>query len=121
MWTYSQASGVLARDGVYLARGYTGYKEGKNNPAMETVHDTGPIPKGRWTIVALFDSHPKLGPFCLSLSPQEGTQTYGRHSFFIHGDSLSNPGNASHGCIIVGRMYREAIWRSGDRDLEVTV
>jgi hypothetical protein len=122
-WTYSQTSGETARDTVYLARGYSGYAPagGKNNPAMQTVHDVGPIPQGAWTITAMVDVHPRLGPFCLYLTPKEGTQTYGRDQFFVHGDSIVSPGNASHGCIILGRMYREAMWRSGDRDLEVTL
>jgi hypothetical protein len=118
-WAYSQSTGEMARDGVYLCRGYAGFKEGKNQGSFESVHDIGPIPRGRWTITALIDKHPRLGPLCLYLTPGVNTTTFGRDQFFIHGDSLIDPGSASHGCIIIGRMYREAMWRSGDRDLEV--
>jgi hypothetical protein len=51
--------------------------------------------------------------------PDPGTETFGRGEFRIHGDSIAHPGTASHGCIILPRAVRDAIWRSGDRALEV--
>jgi hypothetical protein len=51
--------------------------------------------------------------------PDRGTETFGRSEFRIHGDSIAHPGMASHGCIILPRAVRDAIWRSGDRALEV--
>ena len=47
----------------------------------------------------------------------EGT---GRGAVRIHGDSIKAPGTASNGCVILPRAVREAIWKSGDRDFEVT-
>ncbi|HYE46677.1 MAG TPA: hypothetical protein VEA44_12995, partial [Caulobacter sp.] len=51
--------------------------------------------------------------------PDDVHEATGRSAFRIHGDSVRAPGTASKGCIILPRAVREAIWRSGDRDLEV--
>jgi hypothetical protein len=117
-WRYSQKTGDLIRDGIFLCRGYSGYEEGKNNPAMQTVHDMGPIPVGKWIMAAIMDS-PAHGPRCIRLVPDEGTMTWGRDGFLIHGDSLSSPGNASHGCIVINRTFRELVWGTKDCHLEV--
>jgi hypothetical protein len=119
-WRYSQSTGELSRDGIFLCRGYAGHGPGLNNPEMESVHDIGPIPKGTYRMVAMVDS-PTIGPRAIMLVPEEGTQTYGRDSFRIHGDSLAAPGakDASHGCIVAGRIHRELIWGTKDNVLEV--
>ena len=59
------------------------------------------------------------GPCVLRLEPSAQTDTRGRSGFLIHGDSKTQPGTASHGCIILPRVVREQVWQSGDRDLEV--
>ncbi len=118
MWRYEQSTGNLSRDGIFFTRGYSGFESGKNNPAMQTVHDVGPIPVGRWILGAIMDS-PSHGPRCIRLSPAEGTNTWGRDGFLIHGDSLARPGKASHGCIIIGRVQREQMWGTKDHILEV--
>ena len=120
-WTYSQRSGILSRDGAPVAACYSGFGEGKNNGALQQVHDIGPIPRGHWAIgdpecVTEIGPH---GPFVLPLRAREGTETYGRLGFLIHGDSVQHAGQASHGCIIVDRHTREAIAASHDHDLEV--
>src|SRR5262249_6246005 len=48
----SQSKGTLSQAGKVLARGYSGFERGKNNPAMQGVKDVGPIPIGRYTIGA---------------------------------------------------------------------
>ena len=118
MWRYTQSAGEMSRDGIFLARGYSGKDEGKNNAAMQAVHNVGPIPAGTWNMTVIFD-HPAKGPRCIRLDPKEGTVTFGRDGFLVHGDSISNPGHASEGCIILGRVHRELIWGTNDRDLEV--
>jgi hypothetical protein len=118
MWTYHQASGLLAHDGEPSATGYSGAGAGKNSPAMQDVPNVGPIPQGRYRIGPLFDSQGH-GPKCMRVIPCEGTETFGRDGFLIHGDSIAAPGTASHGCIILTRPVREAIAASGDADLEV--
>ena len=44
---------------------------------------------------------------------------HGRVAFQIHGESRSNPGNASKGCIVLPRSIRERIWTSSDTLLNV--
>ena len=117
-WQWDQSAGALSHDGVLAAHGYSGRDLGKNNPAMQAATGVGPIPAGRWTIVRLYDSA-NVGPCALELAPAAGTETFGRSAFRIHGDSIAHPGTASHGCIILARPIREAIWKSGDRALEV--
>lgn len=119
MWTWKQSTGELFRDGNLVAQGYSGFDAGKNNPALQSVPDVGPIPQGAYTF--LFprntDSH---GPYVLPLLPNPQNEMFGRSGFLCHGDSLAHSGSASHGCIILARPTREAIWASGDRQLTVT-
>jgi hypothetical protein len=118
-WTYAQHSGELQQDGTPVAAGYSGAKEGKNNPALESVPNVGPIPCGRWTITGPpVDTHDH-GPYVLRLDPAAETQTHARTGFLMHGDSRANPGTASHGCIILPWAIREQVWQSGDRELLV--
>jgi len=119
MWTYAQQTGALLQDGQPVATGYSGFDDGKNNPAMQAVHDLGPIPQGEWTIVGPPVNTPDHGPFVLHLQPAPATNTFGRSGFLMHGDSIEAPGCASHGCVIMPRTVREQVWNSGDTDLEV--
>lgn len=118
MWTYTQKTGWLSKEGKNVYHGYSGAGEGKNNPAMENVHEVGPIPCGRYSIGAPFntDSH---GPYVLRLTPDPHNIMFGRAGFLIHGDSIKAPGTASQGCIILPRNAREMIHQSGDNELEV--
>lgn len=117
MFTYKQATGELTHPSLgRLAVGYSGHGEGKNDPAGEALQDVGPIPRGVYTIGPPEDGH---GGFALRLTPSPGTDTHGRGGFLIHGDSISAPGTASLGCIIIPRIIRWAIWGSGDRVLQV--
>lgn len=117
MYIWDQSSGQLYR-ALPVASGYAGRGEGKNDPADQARAGVGPIPQGRWRIVSIGDS-PNTGPATIVLQPEPGTETFGRSAFRIHGDSRADPGNASHGCIILPRAVRDAIWQSGDRDLLV--
>ncbi|MDB5724999.1 MAG: hypothetical protein JWQ16_1753 [Novosphingobium sp.] len=117
-WVWDQSAGTLSRDDKLVSRGYAGAGRGKNNPAMQDAVGVGPIPRGRWIITTVRDS-PNTGPFTIVLEPAKGTDTRGRSAFRIHGDSVKNPGTASHGCIILPRAIRNQIWASGDRDLVV--
>lgn len=114
-----QKTGELQQDGKHVATGYSGGGAGKNNPAMETVHDVGPIPQGDWTIVGPPVNTAEHGPYVLTLRPEANTKTFDRAEFRMHGDSKESPGCASHGCVIMPRSVREQVWKSGDRDLEV--
>ncbi len=118
-WKYSQASGWLSRNGDNVAEGYSGAGDGKNNPAMQDVHNVGPIPVGNYTIEAPIDTKTH-GPYVMHLTPDLANEMYGRSAFMIHGDSKVDPGTASEGCLIFPRAIREAIWASGDTELTVT-
>ncbi len=118
-WTYSQKTGLLSQDDHEVARGYSGNAEGKNNSAMQDVHNVGPIPQGDWTITGPPVDTKTHGPYVLKLSPNPETETFGRSGFLMHGDSKEHPGTASQGCIVVPRTAREKVWTSGDRDLKV--
>lgn len=120
MWTYSQSTGNLSHDGTHVDTGYSGYSVGKNNPAAQAVIDVGPIPQGAWTIAGVIAHTDAHGPYVLILQPDPATATFGRSGFLIHGDSITAPGEASRGCIILGLGTREQIWGSGDRQLQVT-
>lgn len=119
MWTYRQRTGQLFNQfGNLIHAGYSGHGEGKNNPALEHVHNVGPIPQGRYSIGFPFDSS-SHGPFCLRLAPLPGTDTFGRDGFLMHGDSIQHPGEASEGCIIMPRNVREEVYFSDDKILHV--
>ena len=125
MWTYSQSTGKLFHNGSFVSGGYSGKGRGKNNPSLQGVVGTGPLPRGHWRITEVYNSK-RVGPFALVLHANDTTPSNdthdetGRGAFRIHGDSVKHPGNASNGCIILPRVIREEIWRSGDRDLIVT-
>lgn len=118
MWTWDQSAGTLTRDGLIEGRGYAGHQYGKNNPDAQDAPGIGPVPRGMWTIGEPHTS-PTTGPFTMNLDPEPGTDTCGRSAFRIHGDSIANPGEASHGCIILPRPVRVEIWTSGDHTLQV--
>lgn len=124
MWTWDQSAGTLHHNGVLVSRGYAGKGRGRNNPALQGLRGIGPLPRGRYRIGTPRTSK-RTGPFVMDLFPVDATPNdtvhdeTGRSAFQIHGDSVRNPGNASSGCIILPRLIRQRIWRSGDRELEV--
>lgn len=125
MWTWDQSAGTLkAANGKIIATGYSGKGSGKNNPTAQAIRAVGPVPCGLWKIGAPYNSK-NVGPFALPLTAVDSKPTddihqpTGRSAFRIHGDSARNPGDASNGCIILPRIVREQIWRSGDHDLQV--
>lgn len=117
-WTYSQSTGELTRNGIIAGTGYSGHGTGRNNAAMQGTHDVGPIPQGTYTIEAPFH-HRTAGDFAMRLTPQQGTNTFGRSGLMMHGDSRQHPGEASEGCIVQNYGARHQVWPSGDRTLEV--
>jgi len=58
----------------------------------------------------------------MRLTPESGTETFGRSGFLIHGDLAGEVGKdlASDGCIILARDLREEISDSNDWELTVT-
>lgn len=117
-WIYHQASGRLERNGTMVIGGYSGIGAGKNNPTMQATPNVGPIPRGEYRIGAPF-THPHSGAYTMRLTPINGTITFGRDGFMIHGDSVAHPGQASNGCVIERMAVRSQIWSSGDHILKV--
>ena len=119
-WTYDQRSGALTdSEGKVVAHGYSGFGDAKNNPDDEWLHGLGPIPRGNWRINLVPHNSDQVGPYALGLTPV-GHDAHGRSAFLIHGDSRSRPGQASHGCIILGPDVRHSIVASKIADLVVT-
>lgn len=117
-WIYRQSTGELYRNGRKVATGYSGLGVAKNNPLAQHERNLGPIPQGAYLIGQERESE-EHGPVAIPLIPVTGTETYGRGSFMVHGDSVQHPGSASHGCIIVNRPIREQIAASHEKLLLV--
>jgi hypothetical protein len=114
-WVWDQSAGTLAWNGDIVGSGYAGHGAGRNNPDMQSVVKTGPIPRGLWKLVSVGDS-PHTGKFTIVLDPEPGTDSLGRSAFRIHGNNAAN--DASEGCIILDRPSRELIWsRRGEAPL----
>lgn len=127
MWLWIQKTGELLHNGVHVCFGYSGKDdgdgipepgEGKNDPTKQQERSTGPIPCGLWSIFPPYFSETK-GPYVMRLMAHRDTVTFGRSGFLIHGDSKSNPGSASLGCIVLPPRIRQRIWESGDHTLLV--
>jgi hypothetical protein len=120
MWKYDQATGTLTNPaGLKIGAGYSGNGPAMNNPADQSVPMHGPIPVGRWSIGSFF-TDPEKGPVVAHLTAAEGTETYGRSGFMIHGDNPARNHTGSEGCVILARPFREAIAASKDHNLTVT-
>jgi len=91
--------------------GYSGAGPGKNNPDSQQIEDVGPIPVGAYTISAKEDFPALHLVGAMRLANLPGTDLFGRSGFLIHGDSIDHPGQASHGCIILGRDDRMRVAR----------
>ena len=124
MLTYSQSSGEMrTAAGALLGIGYAGHGAGVNNPAMQSVHNTGPLPQGVYTINPPVNTKTH-GPYVMWLAPDPLNQMFGRSGFGIHADEIANPGKhlASTGCIVIAN--RVAIWTAAQAEghkLQVTI
>lgn len=120
-WIYIQKTGDLIHNGDAFTTGYAGKYTGKNNPEMQNVKDTGPLPCGTYRIGDAYNHH-FLGSETLNLTPDAANEMFGRSEFRIHGDSIANPGMASEGCIVIPYSARHELAdfvQQGDRMLEV--
>lgn len=118
-WTWDQSAGTLSDpDGKFVAGGYSGKRSGINNPAKQNQRAYGPIPQGLWRIGGLRRSA-KTGPNIMDLTPEPGTNTFGRSAFQIHGDNGRGNRSASSGCIILAPQVRTMIGRSPVKLLRV--
>lgn len=123
-WEYIIKTHTLRQNGKKLTSvAYSGKGVGKNNPEMQSVENIGPIPVGKYQIGPAYNHSQlnrkkKLGEVVMDLDPVDHS-AYKRTAFRIHGDSSKHPGEASDGCIVLGREFRVAISASGDTDLRV--
>jgi hypothetical protein len=95
---YHQITGDLFYNSVVVTpveRGYSGYGTLKNDPDMQGVSDLGPIPRGEYTIGAFVDIRGGTTTNAVPLTPDPGTEMFGRSGFFVHGFNNGNPGGAS--------------------------
>jgi hypothetical protein len=126
MLTYSQSSGQMrSAAGSLLGTGYAGHGAGVNNPALQSLPNSGPLPQGTYTIAPPTDTTTH-GPYVMWLTPDPSNQMFGRSAFGIHGDEIENIGKelASQGCIVMSKPFRVAIWAAAQADdcqLRVTV
>ncbi len=106
-WLWDQSAGLmLDPDGKQYCGGYSGKGEGLNNPAMQHVAATGPIPQGMWRIGPLEALSRRTGKNISRLDPLPSTKTFGRSAFQIHGDNGKGNRSASSGCIIIAPQFR---------------
>ena len=91
-----------------IGKGYSGYREYRNNASFETRKALGPLPRGRW-LVGFGIQHPRLGPQAIALQPENVPNLSGRSGFYIHGDNSRGDFSASNGCIVLGRSCRDTI------------
>lgn len=119
-WKYYSLSGMMkAPSGAILGHGYSGNGQGLNNPAMENMHNIGPIPRGAYGIGAFFYDDCGKGPTVCDLIPLSETETFGRCGFMVHGDNRKANESASEGCIVAPRFIRDAMKLSPVKLLEV--
>ena len=118
-WRYQQSTGILASaDDSLRAVGYAGHPPYVNDPDAQHLHEQGPLPRGLYTIGPAFH-HPRLGALAMPLLADPGVETYGRGSFYLHGDNGRGDQSASEGCIVQDHETRAAVAVSEDRRLEV--
>jgi hypothetical protein len=122
MWLYVQRSGALYHGTSFIAKGYAGRYTGQNNPDMQNVKDTGPLPCG-WYTMKRGRNSARLGPMTIDLVPDESNAMFDREDFRMHGERTQPPpGLASDGCIIQSRIVRDhvdSLIATGDDRLQV--
>lgn len=128
---YEQSTGrLLNPDGSLLAQCYSGLGPDKNVPASQHKIGQGPLPQGLYTLssVEYVNGTSPHGPYVIVLTPDKTNMMFGRAGFLMHADSISHPGAASFGCIVVlhgatpkitGLAAREAIWTQAVHRLQV--
>ncbi|SEB19056.1 RHS repeat-associated core domain-containing protein, partial [Marinobacterium iners] len=108
---YDQSSGTLTVDPQNGSSPYNiPSSSGRNGSTDQTARNQGPIPTGGYTGNASNLTNPGFfgdlarntrgdwGDWRMPLNPNDGTNTFGRDGFFLHGGS----GDGSAGCIDIG-------------------
>ena len=119
-WIYDVKRREFSRNGQFKFRArYAGNGKYKDDPLFECVKNKGPLPRGKYRIVGKPFRHARTGADTLRLMPDVSNTMCNRAGFLIHGESKTNPGRASNGCIILDRDYRLQLADSQDRELIV--
>lgn len=119
-WTYHQRHHQFTRnDEVVSARAHSGVGEHMNKSHAENRKDKGPIPRGRYEIVRMYNDPKGLGQDVIELRPDPHNIMHGRSGFSIHGADNDQSGDASKGRIVANHGTRVAIFHSNDRELVV--
>ena len=126
-WIYSQSTGGLTHvepGGAItsVGVGYAGHGQGVNNPAMQGISNTGPLPLGTYTIGHQQSNVTGTGvtlPGSMRLTPAPDNEMLGRAGFLIHGPHTNDNQDSSNGCPIFTRDVRNQIGGSGDNELWV--
>lgn len=111
LWVYDQRTGLMSLGSDSFSC-YAGNGDGLNNPAMQFVHDVGPLPQGWYTIKLPPVDTATHGPYVMWLEPDPDNQMGGRSAFGIHGDKvdfITHPKSASDGCIVTAHANRIVI------------
>ncbi len=123
-WEYSQSSGDITNpQGQGIGQGYAGNGSGLNNPSQQGTPDSGPIPQGYYAIGPQQNNVTGNGvdlPNSMRLTPDSGTNTFGRGGFLIHGANNYIEENESEGCIVACPGIRNQIGNSNNDTLRVT-
>lgn len=107
--TFQQSTGLITDEaGEVVAHAWAGHGDGLNNPAMQEIHEVGPLPQGVYEVRPWEDNHPPLGPMVAHLVQIEG-ETFGRDAFYIHGPSSTHYMQESKGCIVVPHVMRQKV------------
>lgn len=123
-WNYKQKTGeLLGCDGMSWGYGFSGHGLGFNNPALQDMHEVGPLPVGLYKWNTYIEKHPTMGLCVIILQPvdEKGdvrtAGMYGRGGFAMHGAvSLDTHGAeaflaSSDGCICYKDCTaRKAVW-----------
>lgn len=115
---WSTSDGRWYIDGRLAGVGHSGRAWGKNKPFdpdarmpdradLTQVRNLGVMPAGWYKLGPVFQ-HARLGPLTIAITPEPGTQTFGRSGFFCHGAG-SDPDQDSKGCPVLGHFEREGI------------
>lgn len=109
---YNQTTGCIYQNSKLLAVGYAGNGPDKNNKDSAHIIKKGPLPCGLY-LIGDPQNVRHMGLYVLHLRPVQTEYMKGRSAFYIHGDSITRPGTASEGCIILPRNIRNIIASSG--------
>jgi hypothetical protein len=105
-----------------VGSGYSGIGAGLNNPAMQNVDSTGPLPQGLYNIGPqkdnmTSDNHNLI--MSMRLTPNAKNQMFHRAGFLIHGPHGNDHHDSSNGCPILSRSIRDQIGSSDDKCFQV--